>query len=642
MPTARPHSVRMRGLDGLRTIAVGVVLGYHLLPRLVPGGVVGVDVFFVISGFLITSLLLTERRRTGRIDIARFWLRRLRRLVPAVTLMVMTVTALAAMAGGDILVGIRRQVLGALTFSYNWVEIAHGSSYFDHTRPALLTNMWSLAVEEQFYIFWPPVIVLLLGRRLTRCSRFMAAGMTAVLAVFSVGWAWYLTQGGTDPSRVYMGTDTHAYGLMIGSALALADGWALDAARRPTNWLARAVASCHHRHDADATTPLALMRVDHALVMGRGIIGWAGLAGIVMCALNINALDPGMVPWGLATGSLCAAAVVQALIPSIAARRGPGRALIHVLDHPVLTWLGARSYGIYLWHWPLWVLAFSVFKGVSGPWWAALLILLSVLIADLSYRFVEVPMRKDGFVPTLRRWRTLSSHQTMAALAAGATAVVCVAGAGLAAQPERTSVEELIESGAQAVASAEASTPETSTAPPAVPAPTPASSIPSPDPVQGDEVSIVGDSVTLASAGALTEKLPGVAIDAAVSRSMLAAMDVLKGLDAAYGARPYVVIALATNGTVDREQLNEILNYLGKDRRLVLVTGYAPDYATWVPPADQTIRDFATEYPQQVRVASWDNVIVSHLEFLADDEIHPGPEGGELYAAGVVEALNSF
>ena len=177
---AAPPRGRIGGLDGLRAIAVAVVLVYHLMPGLLPGGMVGVDAFFVISGFLITSLLLVERRTTGRIDVRRFWIRRLRRIVPALLVAVAATVAAAACLGGDVLLAVRRQVLGSVLLVYNWVEIAAGSSYFDQTQPLLLTNVWSLAVEEQFYLVWPLVVIALLARGVSR-RRVRAGALLALV-----------------------------------------------------------------------------------------------------------------------------------------------------------------------------------------------------------------------------------------------------------------------------------------------------------------------------------------------------------------------------------------------------------------------------------------------------------------------------
>ena len=160
--------------------------------------------------------------------------------------------------------------------------------------------------------------------------------------------------------------------------------------------------------------------------------------------------------------------------------------------------------------------------------------------------------------------------------------------------------------------------------------------------VSGDQVTIVGDSVTLASSAALTAELPGVSIDAAVSRSVYAGLGTLQALDAQVGARPYVVIGLATNGEVRTDQLQAILDYLGPERRLVLVTAYGPPHTTWIPGADQSIRDFAAVHPDQVQVAGWDEQIAGHTDLLAEDQVHPGADGGVIYAQAVVDALNAF
>ncbi len=216
MATTTLTAPRYRGLDGLRAIAVTTVILFHLTPGGLPGGYLGVDVFFVISGFLITSLLLREHGDTGRLHLPGFWCRRARRLLPALALVVLASCAAAVAIGGDVLVGIGRQVLGAATFSYNWLAIANNASYFDDTVPELFRNLWSLAVEEQFYLVWPLVVAaLLLLRRRTWMLLpvlLLAAGSVATMTLLPA----------TDPTRLYYGTDTHSFGLAIGAALAIA------------------------------------------------------------------------------------------------------------------------------------------------------------------------------------------------------------------------------------------------------------------------------------------------------------------------------------------------------------------------------------------------------------------------------------
>ncbi len=224
-----PTAPRYAGLDGLRAVAVLLVVIYHLFPAwFLHSGFVGVDVFFVISGFLITSLLLRERAATGRIALRAFWTRRARRLLPALAFVVTVSATLAWVIGGDVLVGLGRQVLGAATFSYNWTSIGAGASYFGSAEPELLRNLWSLAVEEQFYVLWPLLLpVLLLVRR-----PWLRALVALALAAASALWGFAVA--GDALTRAYYGTDTHAFGLLIGVALAVGTG---AGGRRPaTGW----------------------------------------------------------------------------------------------------------------------------------------------------------------------------------------------------------------------------------------------------------------------------------------------------------------------------------------------------------------------------------------------------------------------
>jgi peptidoglycan/LPS O-acetylase OafA/YrhL len=215
-PTAARGTFRVPGLDGIRALAVTTVIVFHLLPGTLIGGYLGVDIFFVVSGFLITTLLLRERVATGRISLRGFWVRRARRLLPALAVLLLACCAAALFVGGDVLVGLGTQVLAAVTFSSNWVFIAQGASYFDETLPELFRNLWSLAVEEQFYIVWPLLVVLVLVR-IPRWSRLV---LIAALAVASAVWMG-LTYSAVDPTRVYYGTDTHAFGLAVGAFLAV-------------------------------------------------------------------------------------------------------------------------------------------------------------------------------------------------------------------------------------------------------------------------------------------------------------------------------------------------------------------------------------------------------------------------------------
>ncbi|MDO9589606.1 MAG: acyltransferase, partial [Microcella sp.] len=216
-PTA---GARLAGLDGLRALAIVLVLAYHLFPGLAPGGFIGVDIFLVVSGYLITALLIAEHRADGRIRLKRFWARRARRLLPALVVVVAVTTTIAAVIGGDVLVGIGWQLAGALTFSSNWWSIANGSSYLDQTSPELFRHFWSLAVEEQFYLLWPLAVIALLAVPL----RHLRIALPLAIAVASaVAMALLAGDPAVDPtpaSAAYYSTLTHGFGLLLGAGLA--------------------------------------------------------------------------------------------------------------------------------------------------------------------------------------------------------------------------------------------------------------------------------------------------------------------------------------------------------------------------------------------------------------------------------------
>ena len=402
---------RLAGLDGLRALAIIAVLVFHLDPSWLPGGFLGVDIFFVVSGFLITTLLVRERVATGTIDLPGFWSRRARRLIPALVVCVPAAVLLARLSEGDLLVGIGRQVLGAATFTSNWLEIHAGTDYFAATSPQLLMNLWSLAVEEQFYLIWPLAVLGLVA--VTRRPEVRAA--TALgLAVLSAG-LMALRLDPDSPTRVYYGTDTHVMGLMLGAALAFAYAAPHRAWTTSTWW-------AEHRRQVAAV----------ALVTLLGLMALGGEDS----ALTFRG------------GIMLASVATTALVLVVVERPGRLRA---VLELPPARWIGVRSYGIYLWHWPVFLVIGSDLPVAPGGG-AYLLtrvwcVVVTFVIADLSYRFVETPVRRHGFAGSarvatarLRRLGTRSARIVWSVVLVLAVALVAV----LVTAPDRTSTEQLI------------------------------------------------------------------------------------------------------------------------------------------------------------------------------------------------------
>jgi peptidoglycan/LPS O-acetylase OafA/YrhL len=602
------QQTRFAGLDGLRALAVLAVVVYHLFPGFLPGGFIGVDVFFVISGFLITSLLTREHTATGRLDLRKFWIRRGRRLVPALVAVVLTSAAAAAVIGGSVLTAIGRQLLGAATFSSNWLDIASDSSYFARDTPELFRNLWSLAVEEQFYVVWPILLVAVL---LIRRWGARVALVSAIAIASALEMALLSTPGG-DATRVYFGSDTHSFGLALGAVLALVLSRIgpvdLDAGESGLQWLVRRI------------------------LPGAGVAALLGLGGVAWVMHDDSAFT---YRGGLAVVSMLAALVIWAAVSA-------SSALGASLDTAPLRFIGVRSYGIYLWHWPVFVLVTAVIgrQGASGPTWESGIIALGIttIAALVSHRFIETPIRLLGLREVVRgiAHRARASKAAHAGAVAAMTLVALLAAGTVAAvvtAPQRTDAEAFIERGQQALAK------------PAPPRPgrdahraTPHGA-PDPHPVAtGDQIMAIGDSVMLASAPSLQDAFPGIRIDAVVSRQMRAAPAVLQAAKDAGSLRKVVLIGLGTNGSISQSTLDQLQQIAGPGHQFVFVTVQAP--RGWTDGVNSELDAFAGAHQRTVALAEWKSAITPHLDLLAEDHIHPGSRGGKIYAGVVDDALH--
>jgi peptidoglycan/LPS O-acetylase OafA/YrhL len=390
----------MPGLDGLRAIAVLAVIAFHEQLGWAPGGLLGVGVFFTLSGYLITDLLLSRWRASGRLHLADFWMRRARRLLPALFVMLAVVAAWVTIADRARLGSLRGAVAAASTYWSNWYLIIKGQSYFARfAGPQPLDHLWSLAVEEQFYLLWPWLLLLgvfLIRRRGAGATRWLALPTLAMAAASAVAMQ-LLYQPGFDPTRIYEGTDTRASGLLIGAALAML--WSSSRAAR--------------------TGPLGRRVLDGP--------GFAGLAVIGLMIWRVGQYSPflyrgGLVLLGLATAAVMAAAAC------------PGSLMAATLGWRPLRWLGVRSYGIYLWHYPVIVLTSPASSTEDLPR-AAAQVAASIALAALSWRFIEEPVRHGAVGRAWRQLRTrpLPSLPLAGLAAAGSAAgVLVVASAGLA------------------------------------------------------------------------------------------------------------------------------------------------------------------------------------------------------------------
>ena len=406
LPASRP--ARVLALDGLRGVAVLAVVGYHLFPHRLPGGFLGVDMFFVLSGFLITAHLVRDADASGRPRLAQFWVRRARRILPALLAVLLAVTATAGLLGGALEVRLRQQVLAALTFSSNWYQAGVPSSYADRFEAPVLQHLWSLAVEEQFYLLWPLLLWLLLT--LTRRTGSQRRGQAvALLAVLSVAAMAAGHVGGASLNRLYFGTDTHGFALLAGSAAAL---WTVEVRLRT------AVAAATGTLLAIAALPWA-----SPLTYLGGTAAVAGATALVVLHVTADSRRPDC-----------------------------GRSPVAIaLSARWLRWAGERSFGIYLWHWPVIVVLLQVAPGVPL---AVAAVPITLALAALSWRHLEQPVQRVGYRASAQRVAALGRRSGLVGVAVSTVVAALVSAsvtAGIGNSRDHSALQVSLDSGRAAI-----------------------------------------------------------------------------------------------------------------------------------------------------------------------------------------------
>ena len=676
-----PRPGYIPGLDGLRAIAIVAVLLFHFLPTTLPGGYLGVDVFFVVSGFLITTLLLRDVARRGKLDLLNFWKRRARRLLPALVLVVLTSVTAARMGGGDLLVGIGRQALGALTFTTNWLEIGAGASYFHSTSPILFINFWSLAVEEQFYLLWP--LVLAVGLALTRTTRqrLYLVGGAGLASTVAMAVMWSPSE---DATRVYYGTDTHLMGLMAGAALAIA--WA------------------DPKHRAGLRSAV-WRRWRWAAVLGALLVLGAQLRWMEEAsALTFRG--------GFLIASLATAVLIAALLESDGLWRS-------TMELAPLRWIGERSYGLYLWHWPILMIVGTVFPYAVGTTrgWIVLggALTLTLVLTELSLRLVERPVRQHGFRRSIRRstrwvvtpWEVSRTPRIVGGVLA---LMVLLTAVGVATAPEKSQTQQQIEdaeerlgvvdgdgegaaglrdvggagiaaghvlgagapagaeeadTAAAAEAEADATDQEAADEGAAEEGDTPEPQDDAEEPAEkdlpedavavngsaytadadgllvpaGEEITAIGDSLVVTSADGLTYRFPGIGYEARSNRQWHDTLAVIEESVAAGTVRDNVVLHLGTNAGVDEDALRAALEAFGPERNVVVMDLYVR--SSFVDSSNASIAEVVAEHPNAV-VGRWNSTISEQPQVLQSDQVHPDIDGMHVYAEVVARAFDEL
>lgn len=652
-------------LDGLRALAVLAVVAYHAGAAWLPAGFLGVDVFFVISGFLITTLLLRESERSGAISLADFWRRRAARLLPALLLMLAGVAAYLLLASPGLLPRFVQDVRFALVFVTNWDFILRDVPYFAQWQPSLGTHLWSLAVEEQFYLVWPLAVVAALrlgGRR--------AVGILAlVLAVASALLMGLLYVPFTDVSRVYFGTDTHAFGLAVGSGLAV------------------------------------LVRTRPQIVPGNRVVltlaGSMALVGILAAMALLHEWDG-----FLYRGGYLGIAVLTGLAVVVATTEG--NVLVRSLSWRPLRWLGCRSYGIYLWHWPLLLLpAPAALAAAELPESLGILLRLGLLIAlaEFSFRLVEVPLRREiapprgpalpGLRRALRRTRAGFGSELPGVIASSLCLVLLATYGGIAAAGHRESIPNSAASAldfapdpaAAAVVVAESSAgignrtlapqagrerpAEEISIPPGPPvasasreqreSPPESAAIGQVSAFTSNLISIqyqpgtaparpaaqtpaawlrvlaIGDSVMLGAADNLLAEFPQIRVEAVQSAQFPEGVARIRAEVAKPPAErsEVVVLHLGTNGIFDPAQLDELRRLSVALDRLVVLNIRAP--RPWESFVNEQLAPTADW--GKVRFIDWHTISADQPEWLEGDRVHLTKIGGNAYTELIADAI---
>lgn len=628
------HHRYIPGLDGLRAFAVLSVIAYHLNFNWANGGFIGVDIFFVLSGYLITSILLPAYGNDINLDFRDFWVRRIRRLLPAAYLMIFSTVVWVVLFDRELLHTVRGDAISSLFYMSNWWFIFHKLSYFDSFgSPSPLKNLWSLAIEEQFYIIWPMFLVV--GMYIMK-SRARLAAVISLLALCSAVMMSVLYEPGGDPSRVYYGTDTRSFELLIGCALALV--WPMK--RLSSNRLPSKL-----KHTLHATEFLAFCI-------------------LVLCVYFTDEYEPFLYRGGMLFISVTAAILIACVCH-------PSSFLGNLLSWRPLRWLGTRSYGIYLWHYPVIVLSTPV-QEIGNPvlWHIVLKVIVTCILAELSYHFIEKPIRTQGFRSFFRRvfihrikeWKTTS---VISKLSIGFVifAILIFAGglSGLAGEQkhptkwtygsQETNADTSQASGDKKNAAAdkkhypEQKTTEsdqrqkenkdsgqethkkkdTQSQQQKKPADT------------AKEVLAIGDSVMLDISSHLRQSFSNVTIDGKVGRQMSQALELAREYKSFNQPNKAVIIELGTNGYFTNSQIEQLLQSFSK-AHIYLVNTRVP--RQWESKVNESLQHQASAH-QNVTLVDWHTEALQHPEYFTPDGVHLVPKGAKALTALIVQAMKS-
>lgn len=602
------------GLDGLRAIAVLAVIAYHLNFDWAAGGLLGVTVFFVLSGYLITDLLIAEFVTSDRINFKNFWIRRARRLLPAMFTMLIVVITWVTIFEQSMLDRLEEDTVAAILYVSNWWYIFQDLSYFESFGPpSLLTHFWSLAVEEQFYILWPLVILLVLKMKVKEGSLFsiMLLGAIASAAAMTM-----LYEPGTDPSRVYYGTDTRVFSLLLGASLAVI--W-------PSRKLSTSLPS-EIRWKLD-------------------FVGLFALAFIFYMFWSTDQYQDFLYQGGMVAMSVASMLVVAVIVH-------PSSKMNTVLSFKPLRWIGVRSYGIYLWHFPVIVL--------TSPQWGAdapslvrtpLQLFLILTFASLSWTFIENPIRKGALTRFCRvvkcgEWRREKSFIGRFVTTASILCVfLAISTIGLTTTSVALSKDNVINAIQQKVGKEEPPTENKVKEPnPELPPkeekpeerPEEKPPIKTPPSPENRSVTVIGDSVMIDVTPHLKDAFEKVDVDAKIGRQFREAEEIVQQKKGTGSLGEIVIIELGANGPLSDKKMASLIETIGTEHDIYFITTRVPK--PWQNEINDTIKNVAGDY-KNVKVVDWFSLSESHSEYIGNDGVHLTLTGAKVYAELLIEHI---
>ncbi|WP_087842754.1 acyltransferase family protein [Lactiplantibacillus plantarum] len=631
------------GFDGIRTLAVLGVIIYHLMPASLQGGYLGVPIFFVVSGYLITDILLQDILSRGHVRIWRFLGHRMRRLYPAFVTMLLGTTAYITLFQRSLLTNIRATVLTNLVYVYNWFEINHGQSYFDRFNgESPFTHLWSLSIEGQYYLFWPLVIgiLMVIFKKRSRVFWFMmiAAGISAITMAMLYDPA--------NTNRVYYGTDTRMFAILLGSGLAFI--W-------PSRELSADIANVNR--------------------VTLDILGGASLIAIIWMFFQMS----GQSDFTYRGGMLLFTVLSTVLVATVA---HPASHLNRVLTNPLFKYVGQRSYGIYLYQFPVMIFYETKVKNIGDHLLLNSLIevALILIVTELSYRFIENPMRHYDYSRLLVDFKDFlrkpKFNRVTTAIVALTTVLFVITAVGFVQQPskaeanKKTELQKTIAANSKAADKKNAAALKRQKSAQAAAASSKKVATEKMQTKQAEaklnskqkqvekeydlkpqvvlamantDLTAIGDSVLLDVSSDLQDVIPGTVVQGRVGRQVTEVPGIINSLKSQGQLAHNVLLNIGTNGTITDDQAEQVVKLIGKDRQIFWVTAHVPTQS-WQNQVNAQIAKTAKKHAN-VHVIDWHGRAQNQSGWFADDNVHPNTTGNRqltnLIANRIAEVNNN-